>query len=60
MNKLPINLEFKYVREISTIDNTTFPECHSKQILVWRWSKLKHIVYLVHHNGDIFDIQKLE
>lgn len=51
--------EYKKSHEILELDPKTFPECHSKEIRTWRWKKLRHAVFVVHHKGESWDIEEL-
>lgn len=42
------------------LDDTTFEECKSKVIEVWRWKSLKRVKVLIHYKGGKFVIKELK
>jgi hypothetical protein len=57
---LQAKIEHKKLYKILELDPKVFPECHSKEVRSWRWRKIRHVIFVVHHKGDSWDIKPLE
>lgn len=56
------SVEAKYEKKTSEIiiDPKVFTECHSKEIGVWSWKKLKTVKHVIHFKNGVFLVRRLE
>ncbi len=55
----PFRIIFEKRSSSLTLDETTFPECESKEVKVWSWRSFKTVKYLVHYNQGEFVVTRL-